>query len=148
MRLQWPIISRSNQRSYFYVIGTLQELLNFRGAKLKVDGDFGAKTEAAVKKIQRSHSLKADGIAGPKTLQKLIVRLQSGDKGRAVRVVQFALTGENGENEEEFKKEAGVFGFETEKAVREFQKGNGLKVDGIVGSQTWCVLLGGKVIKP
>lgn len=31
----------------------------------------------------------------------------------------------------------GIFGNETDKAVREYQKKNGLAVDGIVGPATW-----------
>ena len=34
----------------------------------------------------------------------------------------------------------GIFGQETDKAVREYQKKNGLSVDGIVGPQTWAKL--------
>jgi hypothetical protein len=40
----------------------LQQLL-----KVKVDGDFGPKTESAVKAFQRSHGLLPDGLVGPKT---------------------------------------------------------------------------------
>jgi hypothetical protein len=38
---------------------------------LKADGDFGPKTEAAVKAWQQSNGLKADGIIGPITWDKL-----------------------------------------------------------------------------
>jgi hypothetical protein len=34
----------------------------------------------------------------------------------------------------------GVFGAETERAVRKFQKENGLEVDGVVGRATWAAL--------
>ena len=34
----------------------------------------------------------------------------------------------------------GIFGSETEKAVKQFQKIKGLLVDGIVGPQTWLAL--------
>lgn len=36
-----------------------------------VDGIYGSKTAAAVKKFQRQHSLSPDGIAGPATLEKI-----------------------------------------------------------------------------
>lgn len=35
--------------------------------KIKVDGDFGGKTETAVKKWQKEHGLKDDGVVGEKT---------------------------------------------------------------------------------
>jgi hypothetical protein len=43
-------------------VKTLQEFL-----KITVDGDFGPKTEAAVKEWQKAHGLMVDGIVGPKT---------------------------------------------------------------------------------
>ena len=45
----------------------LQRLLNVEGYKLTIDGDFGAKTEAAVMAFQKSHNLTPDGIVGPMT---------------------------------------------------------------------------------
>lgn len=48
-------------------VESLQRQLNSRGAKLKVDGIFGPKTEAAVKHFQKTHNLKADGVVGDKT---------------------------------------------------------------------------------
>jgi hypothetical protein len=36
-----------------------------------VDGDYGASTEAAVKRFQQTSKLTADGVLGPKTLQAL-----------------------------------------------------------------------------
>jgi hypothetical protein len=48
-------------------VKTLQTLLNYRGAGLIVDGDFGATTEAKVIEFQRSARLNADGIVGPQT---------------------------------------------------------------------------------
>src|SRR5262249_51817180 len=38
---------------------------------LAVDGDYGAKTEAAVKRWQRRHGLHDDGVVGPATWQAL-----------------------------------------------------------------------------
>ncbi|WP_053239604.1 N-acetylmuramidase domain-containing protein [Pleomorphomonas koreensis] len=49
----------------------LQALLNRTGAAVKVDGDFGPTTKAAVLVFQRKSGLAADGVAGPETMQAL-----------------------------------------------------------------------------
>ncbi len=51
----------------------IQGLLNSRSGKLvvKPDGDFGGKTETAVKEFQAKMKFKADGIVGPKTWDAL-----------------------------------------------------------------------------
>jgi hypothetical protein len=48
-------------------VRTAQIALNGFGAKLVVDGVFGAKTQAATKAFQKSHGLVVDGIIGKKT---------------------------------------------------------------------------------
>lgn len=49
----------------------LQRALNAAGAQLIADGDFGPRTDAALRQFQKSRGLKVDGIAGPKTLRAL-----------------------------------------------------------------------------
>lgn len=49
----------------------LQELLVVKGYVLVIDGDFGPKTEAAVKDFQNKQHLKVDGIVGPLTWNAL-----------------------------------------------------------------------------
>ena len=48
------------------LVRELQTLL-----KIKIDGDFGAKTEAAMREFQRKHGLVPDGIVGPKSWKAL-----------------------------------------------------------------------------
>ena len=45
----------------------VQTKLNADGAKLEVDGIFGALTDAAVRQFQKNHHLTVDGIVGPIT---------------------------------------------------------------------------------
>lgn len=59
-----PTISRGSKGQS---VETLQQALNAAGAKLKVDGDFGALTEAALKSYQAAHGLSADGVCGETT---------------------------------------------------------------------------------
>jgi peptidoglycan hydrolase-like amidase len=54
------------------VVIKLQQELNAAGAKLKVDGIFGPKTQAAVKAYQGKNKLVKDGIVGPKTWGALL----------------------------------------------------------------------------
>ena len=50
----------------------LQNLLNAKGASVKVDGKFGKGTVDAVKAFQKKNQLTpVDGVAGPKTWEKL-----------------------------------------------------------------------------
>jgi peptidoglycan hydrolase-like protein with peptidoglycan-binding domain len=59
--------------------------------------------------------------------------LQKGASGEAVRELQIALE-ETGNNPGPID---GVFGDQTEAAVRAFQQARGITVDGIVGQITW-----------
>ncbi len=48
-------------------VSELQTALRNKGYSLSVDGDFGPRTQAAVKSFQASRGLVADGIVGPRT---------------------------------------------------------------------------------
>jgi murein L,D-transpeptidase YcbB/YkuD len=52
-------------------VRSIQTMLNKYGAKLKVDGQFGSGTLAAVKAFQKKYGLKVDGIVGSNTLARL-----------------------------------------------------------------------------
>ena len=130
----------------------LQYLLRNRGLyKAKVDGKFGFATEKAVRDFQRAKHLKVDGVIGSQTWTPLLLRLKKGDKGDAVRALQILLLGvstDDGNPIYPNGKVDGVYGAQTVAGVRAFQKQwgqsvkeRGFKADGIVGAQTWGLLL-------
>jgi peptidoglycan hydrolase-like protein with peptidoglycan-binding domain len=66
-------------------------------------------------------------VAGPPTTTEHSITLTEGSEGRQVELLQKALGNITVD---------GVFGPETEEAVRDFQASRGLTVDGVVGPQT------------
>lgn len=126
------------------------------------DGVYGPVTAAAVSVWQKNLGIASDGIWGPITeeatanlfafLSNLPAQtsnpfldavndartqvLRVGSTGGATKMVQMVLValGWNIATD-------GVFGPQTESAVREFQSNRGLQVDGIVGPATWEALV-------
>ncbi|MEV6940664.1 peptidoglycan-binding protein [Streptomyces sp. NPDC051172] len=114
-----------------------QYLLRYHGASITADGQFGPATLAATKSFQSAHGLGVDGQIGPQTWSALIVQVQQGSSGDAVRAAQvelnrfgYGLTVD------------GSFGSGTNSAARAFQSAHGLGADGQVGPQTWQMLVG------
>lgn len=120
-------------------VHTIQYLLNAHGASLSVDGDFGPATQAAVKAFQQGHGLAPDGIVGTQTWPKLIITVQSGNSGDAVKAVQSQVDSRLPNR----LAIDGDFGPQTLDAVEGFQKPIGATVDGIVGPQTWNLFANG-----
>ena len=52
----------------------VQKLLRQHGLSITVDGDFGNQTEVAVRTFQMTNRLTADGVVGPKTIDRLVAR--------------------------------------------------------------------------
>jgi peptidoglycan hydrolase-like protein with peptidoglycan-binding domain len=52
-------------------VTSVQKLLNKKGAHLATDGDFGPKTQAALKHFQKTHGLRVTGAVDHTTLEKL-----------------------------------------------------------------------------
>jgi len=109
-----------------------------------IDGVFGSITERAVINFQRSNGLIIDGIAGRQTQSRLyannsagsVVTLRFGSRGSEVVRLQQGLQSRGYYN----SSTDGIFGRITERAVINFQRDNGLLVDGIAGRQTQTAL--------
>jgi peptidoglycan hydrolase-like protein with peptidoglycan-binding domain len=101
-----------------------------------IDGNFGPKTQDAVKSFQQGNNLTPDGVVGPVTWQALPAdpntpRLARGSTGAAVSALQKGLKVFDDPNTPTDPGPIdGDFGQRTESAVR-------ASVDGIVGDQTW-----------
>ena len=131
-----------------------QALIDLGYLEGKADGKFGDKTEEAVRAFQRKNGLTPDGLAGKNTRSLLESArkgsskpvtekvttpsaynegtLYNGCRGEEVRVMQQSLI-ELGYLEGNAD---GIFGKQTEKAVRVFQRKHGLTIDGLAGKKT------------
>jgi peptidoglycan hydrolase-like protein with peptidoglycan-binding domain len=106
-----------------------------------IDGISGRLTRGGVRRFQRHKRLVVDGIAGPRTRRALGRRgrpglgrrpMRMGQRGWDVAALQFLLNA-RGFGPGGFD---GGFGPNTRRAVRRFQRANGLAVDGVAGPTT------------
>ena len=143
MALTWPLVQEGSTGED---VRTVQYLVTAQGHPTGVDGDFGPLTKAAVEAFQSSRGLGVDGIVGPQTWPQLIIQVQQGSTGDAVRAVQSQIHSRgDGANQITID---GIFGPITNNAVLAFQTLLGLSVDGIVGPQTWNHLVNGYLAAP
>lgn len=135
--VSWPVVRRGDTGTNVY---TVQHLLTYRGYTTSIDGIFGSGTEARVKEFEADRGLTADGVVGSATWQVLVATVRRGDSNHAVRAAQRQL------NKYAYGLSVdGAFGPLTESAVLDFQRQNGLTVDGVAGQNTWRTLTGGGV---
>jgi Putative peptidoglycan binding domain len=142
MALTWPL---EQEGSTGEDVKTVQYLVTAHGHSTTVDGNYGPNTKAAVQAFQASQGLSADGKVGNQTWPKLIIQVQQGSNGDAVRAVQSQI---HGRGDGSHLAIDGIFGPETNEDVRAFQQLLGLTVDGIAGPQTWNHLVNGYLTAP
>lgn len=125
----------------------LKDLKFYNGS---ITGNYGEKTEEAVRKFQRKYGLSADGIAGEKTLDKIASVMSgsssSGSSGTisTSSTLKLNSTGSAVKTLQQNLKTLGFYdgsvtgnyGPMTEEAVRKFQRKNGLSADGVAGTKT------------
>ncbi|RYL98472.1 peptidoglycan-binding protein [Sporolactobacillus sp. THM7-7] len=132
-----------NKGMHHQDVKTLQNMLKKTGnypAARPANGYFGKATEQAVRQFQKENGLNADGVVGKETKKKLTSFIHSrmdlmarGSNGNEVSYLQEYL--------KDFGYYTGTvdgrFGLLTERAVINLQKETRIKVDGIVGPETW-----------
>jgi peptidoglycan hydrolase-like protein with peptidoglycan-binding domain len=118
-------------------VKALQGFLMHHGAPLRVDGVFGTTTDQAVRAFQTDHGLTVNGQADEPTWVALVVRVETGSTGEAVRALQRQL------NEKRLAGLVvdGVFNPSTKAALLAFQRHAGLSQTGIAGPLTWRYLI-------
>lgn len=112
-----------------------------------ITGNFGSKTEAAVKLFQSKNNLTSDGVAGQKTLEAIAAAMerrgvnasssssgviQEGSQGDAVSQLQRDLK----QLGYYYADITGNVGSKTVAAIKDFQEKNGLTADGVAGTKT------------
>lgn len=122
----------------------------------RVDGQFGVRTERALKKYQKARGLEVDGVLGAETRRALAEdgyeipawypdvypegferTLKKGMKGMDVRAVQEKLI----EKGYLTGRADHIYGNKTRNAVKKFQEDNNLRVTGICNPQTLFLLM-------
>lgn len=103
------------------------------------DGRFDAALLLVVKNWQGAHGLTADGVVGPATWRALAadaptVSAKTLRYGAYAQAAQL-LVGADPD---------GIFGAKTKAKVIEYQQAHGLTADGIVGRNTWAMMLTGE----
>ncbi|AMM44867.1 L-alanoyl-D-glutamate peptidase [Bacillus phage SP-15] len=137
-------------------VKTLQSNLKTLGyniGKSGVDGIYGNDTVTAVKKFQKDKKLAVDGIAGSATLAAIKKAIDAkkpstpASSGSAIvpypgHVIKYGSKGKDVERIQRAVKvnPDGIYGRDTEAAVKAYQKRHGLTADGIVGLKTWNVM--------
>ena len=116
----------------------LMKIRDVNGNALVIDGVCGPLTISSIKKLQDILNLSMYGICGPEILSEVksimempLCSLKSSVYKTAIRYIQWRMGAAID----------GIYGNETVRLVKEYQKNNKLVADGIVGKNTWQNLL-------
>jgi peptidoglycan hydrolase-like protein with peptidoglycan-binding domain len=124
----WPLVIQGATTDDNWRVLAAQHLLRARGASITADGSFGPLSGAALEAFQ--HTIRASDFGttvGQLDWPHLIMTVQTGSRGEAVRALQSLLS----------ITVDGIFGSETDTAVRQFQSSFAPPADGIAGPVTW-----------
>jgi peptidoglycan hydrolase-like protein with peptidoglycan-binding domain len=112
-----------------------------------VDGDFGPRTDGAVRQYQQGRGLAVDGVVGPQTWAKMLSEhpipptLAQGSSGPVVSRLQDFLNVANPPASPALDVD-GQYGPKTKAAVEAYQAAHNVPADGIVGDKTWVIHIG------
>lgn len=138
-------------------VKNIQTIANNAGCKAgSADGVFGPKTTEGVKCLQKKLKVSSDGVVGPKTyaaLDALFAFLAAGEEQPSQPTSQVPALpgvmklGSRGNHVKQAQQRFadrgwtigvdGVYGPQTREVVMKFQKEKKLRVDGIIGANTW-----------
>lgn len=131
------------------------------------DGAWGKNTAAAVSRFQQANGLPATGLLDDPTGRKLFAlavdplppppnpnptlpiptaTMRKGSRGSQVKQLQDALVKLGFMSQADLNTGPGIFGQRTENALKGFQRANGIKIDGVYGSQSRAALA--RVLQP
>lgn len=144
-----PVSIALEKGSFSEAVGLLQDALVALGYMTldqigNFHGTFGPKTEAAVSAFQQHLGVTATGKFGD-VERKALEDIQSGvGKGnpntQLVKAIQTRLVELNLLTQKQVNTGFGIFGGQTEAAVKQFQSGNKLSASGVVESKTFRAL--------
>lgn len=160
----FPLNTRAAERYEILMLGDSDEYVEALQKKLKelgffnakITGYFGTLTQQAVIDFQTANELKADGKAGTLTLGALMEKGFSLPKNRSVsgsQTIDTLYPGDKGSSVDALQKRlqeleyydypniTGYYGPLTSGAIRQFQRTNQLKIDGVAGPETLSLLL-------
>ena len=114
------------------------KIIDVNNKALVIDGAAGPLTISAIKRLQQILNLSMNGICGPEVLSEIksimgwpLCSLKSNGYKTAIRYIQWRV----------YAAIDGIYGDETVRLVKVYQKNNKLVVDGIIGKDTWKHLL-------